>query len=640
MILRSLIPFIAFLCLACVAHAADSTAVDTMKVRVSEVVVEEHAFLTSDADAVRPTTTLDRSMLSRLAPVQAHDALVFVPGLAIRNYGGVGGMKTVSMRGGSAAQSLVLINGIRLSSAQNGQLDLSAIPMSMIDRIDVQRGGASALYGANAMTGVVNMKLSLPNASQASSAISLGSFNEQHATASGSAVTQVGAIGASIDLLTSSGAYPYDLSMDGAVYDVNRANSDVRNLNGMLFVRPSAAWSVFGLVRSSQRGVPGAVVQGSTSNANARMDESDMVVGLSGRIPMSGSTDILIAVGTRYWDQRYTDPDATFLGQTGLNERFLLRDASVSTTLRSTTEQLAQSYRVDASFADLRGATLQPGVASTVQRRQLAVSGQWQWNATTDVTMEGGLRADAYSDVGTAISPLLAVRWRPAETYSVRSSVSYNFRPPAFTELYYLNYGTATLQPERSLMLDVGCTATPTSWLSCEVSIFHANTSNQIISVPTSPVSWSAQNVGLATTTGIEVGARALQFADKLMLHVSYTLQDARDRTGRSGLDGTLLPYVPQELFSGGMHWRDAAWMSGWTWSYSSFRYALPGAQYTSILQPFGVIQAYVGVHAETDRMRVNVRASVDNLFNERYVIVRGYPMPGRMFRIMMDVSI
>jgi len=632
------------LLLALVAHhplqASDSTRVDTLRAQAATVIVQDERMRGVEVLSAQAITSLDARFLHTIAPLQASDALAYVPGLSIRSYGGVGGMKTVSMRGGSAAQSLVLINGVRLSSAQNGQMDLSAIPVSMVDHIDVVRGGASALYGANAMTGVVNMSLATPQRSTAGGIFSVGSFEEHHINAHGSVATSAGSIGASVDVITSSGAFPYYMSLDGSSYDVDRENSDMQTLNAMIHYQPTERWSLFALARSSDRGVPGAVVQGNATNARARMSDDDVIGGVTGTIPVSRSTDLTVTFGARYWDQRYVDPDATIIGRSGLNERFLLRDVASGIAMRSASTDLVQSYRIDASFADLRGATLQTDVPDVVQRKQVAVSGHWQWNAVERLMVEGGLRYDQISDAGAAVSPLLAVRWESLSWLDVRSSASYNFRPPSFSELYYLNYGTSTLRPERSVMLDIGCTARPLSWLTVDASVFNANTQDQIISVPTSPVTWSAQNVGQATTTGAELGMRASQFDDRLTIHASYTRQEARDNTGRQGLDGTLLPYIPQELFNGGVHWKADVLLAGGTWSYTSYRYSLPGSQYSSLVQPFTVIGMYVGAQARSEFMRVNVRLAVDNLLNEQYVVIRGYPMPGRTLRVLVHVTL
>ncbi|NIR72491.1 TonB-dependent receptor plug domain-containing protein, partial [candidate division KSB1 bacterium] len=84
--------------------------------------------------------------------------LATVPGVFVKSYGRAGAQQTVSLRGSESNQVLVLIDGQRFASAQNGTADLSAIPLSSIERVEILKGGASALFGSNAMAGVINIR--------------------------------------------------------------------------------------------------------------------------------------------------------------------------------------------------------------------------------------------------------------------------------------------------------------------------------------------------------------------------------------------------------------------------------------------------------------------------------------------------
>src|SRR5271157_2619698 len=79
------------------------------------------------------------------------------PGVVVNDYGQTGALKTVSLRGSTSSQVLVLLDGIRLNSSVNGEVDLSSIPMEIIDRIEIVRGGESSLYGSSAIGGVINI---------------------------------------------------------------------------------------------------------------------------------------------------------------------------------------------------------------------------------------------------------------------------------------------------------------------------------------------------------------------------------------------------------------------------------------------------------------------------------------------------
>ena len=100
----------------------------------------------------------NKRITSRI-PQNIAEVLQDVPGLFIKDYGGVSGLKTISLRGASTEQVLILMDGQRLNNAQNGQVDLGLISVQGVERIEVVRGANSALYGADAVGGVVNILL-------------------------------------------------------------------------------------------------------------------------------------------------------------------------------------------------------------------------------------------------------------------------------------------------------------------------------------------------------------------------------------------------------------------------------------------------------------------------------------------------
>ena len=140
--------------------AVDSVARDT--IRQPEVVITAMPWQWDVRSETQSKLTFTRAQLASLAPSQARDVLSLVPGVFVRDYGGATALQTVSLRGGSSSQSLVLIDGARFSSAQNGSADISMIPMRYVSAVDVTRGGASALYGANALSGVVAANTAYP----------------------------------------------------------------------------------------------------------------------------------------------------------------------------------------------------------------------------------------------------------------------------------------------------------------------------------------------------------------------------------------------------------------------------------------------------------------------------------------------
>jgi outer membrane cobalamin receptor len=274
-----------------------------------------------------------------------------------------------------------------------------------------------------------------------------------------------------------------------------------------------------------------------------------------------------------------------------------------------------------------------------VERRRVAVSYTAHVTPEDALSVQGTIRGDLYSDAGTAMTATVGSTWRVAETLSLRSSIGTAFRPPSFNELYFLNYGTANLQPERSATVSAGATGSLWHLLRWEADVYATHYSTLIVAVPLSPVVTSAQNVAGAEARGIELSVTAQPWTP-LQLRWAYTLQSMLDRTGRSGLDGTAIPYVPSELISAGaaISWQDLH--GGADLTYTSYRYAQGGAEPTSLLQPFHVLSLHVGHRIQGPSLHGTVQLRLDNALDAQYQVVRGFPMPGRIIRLSLEVGV
>lgn len=625
-----------------VAYAADTVRADTVRVRMVHVSAPRFYINTNTSSTA--ATFVSREMLVALNPIQISDVFQLVPGVFIKDYGGIGGVKSISVRGGSAAQTLVLLDGIPLNTAQNGQVDLSMIPASFIQSTTVQRGGSSAKDGANALSGVVNFQLKLPSLAQTSVRLHGGSFDEWRINGSSSApLSSSITLGGAVELMGTSGAYPIAVDYDSERIIVNRANGDVRNVGGMLRFQYGNDLSIDVIGRAVERGIPGAIVSGSLGTPLARLNENDVLSMFKQHSKLGRYWELELLGSVRFLNQQYKDPSALWAGSNGIDDTYKTRDGMVSASALFDHHHIRLSNTVRFGYTDLFGNNLIDQNAQRVHRSTLSFSSNYEHQEVVLRTFQtnAGVRVDVLSDIGSAFSANLGVRNALTEKFIVRSSWSYNFRPPSFNELYYLNYGSKNLKAERSHTLNAGTGYSPTSWLSVEADAFAMFTNNLIVSVPINPVVTSAQNVGVARTLGLEVKANANLFANDVV-HVvwSYTLQDARDATGRAYVDGTPIPYVPQELFNVSIFYDDDVWFGNLRWNYTGFRFSQLGGEYTSLLPSYHILGGSLGIHASGAVSKTDVRLQVDNLFNARYDIVRGFPMPGISARIVVGISI
>lgn len=586
-----------------------------------------------------PVFTLSSDRLRAQAATQITDVMSLVPGTFVRDYGGLGGLKTVSIRGGSGSQSLLLIEGVRLTSAQNGLADLGGVPVTMIGSVHTTRGGAAALFGANALTGVLDIGLRTPSSTSVKASASVGSFEESRTSLDVDAVEDGMSIAASLDVLSTRGSFPFTMrESSGDV--VNRENGDARLLSAMISFRPSASTAAYVLTRSSSRGVPGAVVRGSVAQARARLEDEDVVAGFRSTFVTSESSLLTVRSGLRIADMRYRDPDANLTGIGGIDERYTTRDVLFSADYSVMMSSLLFSVRGEGGYADLRGGALQPDVGDMVRRACAAMSITASMPVTDRLNVQAALRYDVISDAGNALSPLISARYAITDDAAIRSSWSYNFRPASFNELYFLNYGTSGLRPERSHTINLGVALRPTSWIVVESDAFVVTTTDLIVAVPVSPVITSASNVGRAQTLGLESSIRASLIDERCTATWSWTITDARDKTGRSTIDGTLIPYVPNEMIGMSIDWIDDRILASVRMTYVGGRFSQPGGEATSLLQPFTVVSASIGTRGTMGSTFADVRLSADNLGDVSYAVVRGYPMPGRTIRLSVALGV
>src|SRR5512140_3539917 len=133
------------------ALAAAQEPVRTEPVVVTATRIEEK--VSEQASSVSVGTRED---MERKSPSLAGDVLQGIPGVDVQRTGSLGGLENIKIRGGKSTHTLVMIDGFPVNSPSSGEFDISALPVNGFERVEIVRGAQSALYGSNAMDGVVN----------------------------------------------------------------------------------------------------------------------------------------------------------------------------------------------------------------------------------------------------------------------------------------------------------------------------------------------------------------------------------------------------------------------------------------------------------------------------------------------------
>jgi outer membrane cobalamin receptor len=615
---------------------------DSVRVVFRPVLVEDT--LATRLVAATPQLTLDRRALERVPVLTVADALQGMPGVFVRNYGGLGGLKTVSIRGATAAQTAVVLEGIRLNSVANGLVDLGQIPLELLEHVTVERGSNSARWGANAVGGALVMRLRLPQEGISGTA-AVGAFSERDVTVSAAQRVAAHTISGLLDVQYSRGDYPFTVQQFGETVRLRRTNGDALLVNGAA----TWGWASDGisargafLVRTSRRGAPGAVLQGVIENAAARLNETEMmVIGTLER----GEEQFQrwrVHLAGRSFTQHYRDSLARFRGPGGADDRFTAYDGAIVLGMpRMMLGRLFIAPAAELYINTLRGNLYRSGAGSSAERIQLGgalgAGTTFAWDTVSVLAVDAAVRADVYSDVPDALSGSLHARWiHAAWPIALRLGVGTSYRPPSFNELYYQNFGSTDLRPERGVTLSSGIVANVGA-LRVEMDAFFGWVRDQIIAVPRSAITWSVQNAGRVWSRGVELLAR---YDDRQWkLTVSGTFQRVTYDDQAAFTYGKQVVYTPSLV--GMLHVermlgeRSAVLMQV---TYLGTRYSQTDNAPASALNAVGVVDGAIRAVVIEQPLPIELRGEVQNLFDAQYAIIRNFPMPGRSWRLRMVV--
>lgn len=627
-----------------IANALFANEKDTLKAKLSELNVSADKLLSNSAYKYSAISVINKKQIEKQSPWQISEILDLAPGIFINNYGGLGGLKTISIRGTSSNQTLVMINGVKINSNQSGIVDFSKFPVSFFDEIEVVRGGASALFGANALGGIINLRTKSIESKKIKifSGINFGSFEQQEEKLSISFHSWGISSSLFYNHTKSKGNYPVNDKNDNFLF--NRQNSSYDNYSiGLINTFNKNSWnnSLLTLINLSDRGIPGAINQEQTkiNPSDEHLNEKNAIIIFNSKKKFDDNSEFNIGLNSQidYFD--YTDPD--FLGDLydGLKSQFTNRNIGLTLRYSTILSSFITDLGLESSFSDLRGNQLDKSIGDYVKRSNLALMGRMENNVDLfnylNITYNFGLRFDYFSDIYTAVSPMTAaiINFRDLP-FNFKLNWSYNFRPPSFNEMYYLNFGNSDLKPERSISYNLGFNWFENQFIDFDFNMFYINTSNQIVAIPKNQISWTAQNIVNVKTKGMEINIKSFAFDKSLEYVLSYTLQKAINNSKESFNSNKMLAYVPEEILTSSLNYNFSSFDLGTVLKYSSYYYSLPDNSYVSLMSSYFTVNAYLIYNFKLKNYAIKFRLDFNNLLDEQYSIINNYPMPGRYFRL------
>lgn len=671
--MRFLIQSVCLLALiACIAPAdlAAQSVSDT--IGLPEVVVTGR-FSDREIRSTAPRHILTADQIGQLNALQLSDAVKHLPGVTIRDYGGIGGLKTISVRSLGAHHTAVSYNGIPLSDEQTGQIDIGRFSLDNVEQLTLHNGQDDRIFRPArtfAAASALEITTAAPrftgnNRINGKATLRGGSFGliNPSLLLNGKLSEKVSAT-LSGEWMSSSGDYPYLLRYGTSAGDSTsrerRINGDVHKMRLESSLHARFTDHSRGDLRlyyyHSERGLPGATIYYNTlHDSGQRLWDRSFF--LQGHFEQAFSRRWELQADGKYQHTylRYLDP--SYLGAEGMIEDIFTqheRYGSLSTLYRA-----CDNLSFSAS-ADLISATLHANrkgfVTPTRLTSHTVLAAKWvseRLLATASLLHTRTFESAENGVAGTnrrRLSPYLSASYKPLHGCDLRLRAFYqkSFRLPTFNDLYYPQVGVRNLLPEDAQQFNIGLTlgrspGTHLKQLTLTADLFHNQVDNKIVAYPTGNLhQWAMINVGRVIINGADLSLESVTaLTEKMMLHagVSYSWQSALDRTDRQQVNyGHQLPYTPRHSGSARAALEVSQLQLAYTLIWSGERYSNGYNDTAYRMQGYADHGISLQRTFPTRFGIFSVSGEALNLSNRNYEIVRNYPMPGRSYRITISI--
>ena len=597
-------------------------------------------------------------------------------GVQLRDYGGVGGLKTVNVRSLGSEHTGVFIDGIQIDNAQNMQVDLGRFGTDDIRSVSLFTGqkvsplqsakeysSASALYLESAEPVFLGRKRDNRRIGVAGGSFGTisPSMTWEHLFKGGQSMRLTG------EAISTDGRYRFHVKdfrqyPDGTIagYDttMTRMNGDLRSVRLVwrLFSsgKGDSSWNIHAYFYDSERGLPGPVYKRAGEYPLSEDRQNDMDAFLQGRIVRSfGKWSVSGKAKYSFSHLEYVDfpelrPEMPSAHFNYLNHSAYVSGAAMGRFGKAFKLNLAQDLQYDLLDADMVSFAMPRRFSSWSCASLMAGKGPFEaavtalYLAVHDTFLSGGSRRGADRNV---LMPSLVARWKPSGRFSMNGFAKRSYRMPTFNDLYYTTVGSKTLDPEDAIQFDLGAEwlalSSKGQTLSFKVDAYHNRLKNKIIAVPTSnQFRWSMYNLGKVLVFGSDVVADYALSAGKTSAGATlrYTFQRALDRS-LSGAEGGQVPYIPVHSGSANVFGELSGWRADITFFATGERYTTSANLPAYRLDPWVTLDAALSKTLAFRSSSLRIKLCLNNLLDEQYEIVDNYPMPGFNFRLMAEYT-
>lgn len=607
-----------------------------------------------------PLQVVDRSEIESRGIQDLYEAVRGFAGVNVRDYGGIGGVKTVSIRSLGAQHTSVSYDGIPMSDIQSGQVDIGRFSLDNVETVALSVGQSDNIFQSARMSagaGAVEVRTLRPDFSDGRSSHVTGQMRfASFDTYNPSLIYEqrMGerwALSLNGDWLSSDGVYPFTIRNSATIEEHMRNNSDVSRLRTELNlygkVGRTGELSVKGNWLSSERGLPGAVIY-YNPQANERLWDRDLFTNVGYVTSLSEKWKLQANLKYSYAWNRYIDVRERYAGGM-LDDRYTQQEYSASATaLCEVTDRLSFSVAEDL-FENTLSASIPECQYPQRLTSMTALSGKWKSDRLTvtanllaSLTRES-VRTGTPSPDRNHVSPAVSFSYKLFKSSSLRLRASFKegYRIPTFNDLYYARVGNTALLPERAEQFNLGLTWSGSRFKASADGYYNA-VKDKIVAIPTLFI-WKMMNMGKVSIAGCDLSADGTiptGVSSRIALSGNWSYQYAVDATDpASPTWGHQIPYTPRHSGNATICWISRYINIGYLLTAVGKRYSMAENRPDNLVEGYVEHTVSAGREFSVKGVTLDVKAEAVNLTDRNYCVIQYYPMPGRNYRLTLKIK-
>ena len=643
------------------------TPLDSLSHQLKEVVVTAR----KPNEDIIPAQTLSGEELHRLNSNSVADALRYFSGVQVKDYGGVGGIKTVNIRSMGTNHTGVVYDGVELGNAQNGQIDLGQFSLDNIEALSLYNGQKSEILQpakdfGSASTIYMRTRTPVFNDGEnyhARVTVRTGSFDLLNPSALIELkLSERISTSLSAEWINSSGKYKFRyrrVNPAGELaYDTTavRQNGDINatrielNTHGTL---NHGSWNFKVYNYNSERGVPGAIVNNVWRRGERIWDTNSFAQGRY--TGFFGKFTTLNNIKYAFYRTHYVNNDDK---QVKIDNLYKQKEIYFSS---ANEYEVTNFWSISASY-DFMWNTLDADVYGFVKpdriSHYLSAATALNFNrikiqaSALGTFIHDKIRGQKAPADKHVFSPAIFLNTYPfhKKDFSLRVFFKQSFRMPTFNDLYYADMGNSQLSPERVTQYNLGFlydhnSSSLISAARISADVYYNKVKDKIVAYPKGQqFRWTMLNLGLVDIRGIDVtGLLTLNpYRDMyLTVRAQYTFQRAIDITNPSdNYYRDQIPYIPRHSGAAVFNAQWRGWGLNYSWIYVGERYNQQENIRYNYTQPWYTSDVSLSKDFKLGRVRLRGLIEINNLLSQDYDVILNYPMPKRNYRFTLTVEI